>query len=226
MLLPNEPSYLEMPTTDLYLIRHGETEYNRRRIVQGRRIDARLNPTGLAQAEALAARFAATPLDAIYASTLVRAKQTAAAIAARHPSVPVRHLRDLEEMSWGVYEGEPPSERVRGAFAAMYEAWGQGEFGIPVEGGESILDVQARGLRATRAIMAEHPGETVAVVAHGRFLRVVLASLLPEYGLARMHELEHANTCVNHLTWDGTRCTARLLNCTAHLDAVETIMVE
>lgn len=82
----------------LYLVRHGETDYNRRRIMQGRRIDAPLNETGRAQAEALAERFADAPLDAIYSSTLKRADATADAIAARHPAAERHRLADLDEM--------------------------------------------------------------------------------------------------------------------------------
>jgi broad specificity phosphatase PhoE len=58
----------------------------------------------------------------------------------------------------------------------------------------------------------------VLVVTHGRFLRIVLASLLDEYGLTRMHELPHSNTAVNRLVHRKDTFEAELLNCTAHLD--------
>jgi probable phosphoglycerate mutase len=56
------------------------------------------------------------------------------------------------------------------------------------------------------------------VVTHGRYLRVLLASVLDGYGLEQMHELGHANTCVNRLVHAGDSFRAELLNCTAHLD--------
>lgn len=214
-----------MPTT-LYLVRHGETDYNRRQIMQGRRINSRLNATGRQQARALARRFAGVPLDAVYTSTLDRAIETADAVLAGRDDVPVFRLAGLDEMSWGVYEGEPSSERLQRMLDGLYAQWEAGDFSRPIEGGESILDVQARGVEAVEAIVARHPGQTVLVVSHGRLLRVVLASVLDGYGLARMHAIQHANTSVNRLVFDGARCEADLLNCTAHLDAVETLMME
>jgi broad specificity phosphatase PhoE len=67
-------------------------------------------------------------------------------------------------------------------------------------------------------MLEREEGCTVLVVTHGRFLRIVLASLLDEYGLARMHELPHSNTAVNRLVHRKDTFEAELLNCTAHLD--------
>ena len=213
-------------TLTLYLVRHGETEYNRKRIMQGRGINSDLNATGRTQAKALARRFAEIPLDAIYTSALKRADQTAQVIAEAHPDVPYHRLSDLEEMAWGIYEGMPIEPHVSEMFAEMYARWDRGEYDYAVEKGESILDVQRRALRAVETIRAAWPTGTVLILTHGRFLRVLLASLLNEYGLARMQELHHANTAVNRLIWTGDRFEADLLNSTDHLAYVETIMVE
>lgn len=207
--------------TTLYIVRHGETEYNRRRIVQGRRIDAPLNETGHAQAAALAARFAEVNLDALYASTLQRAVQTAEAVAAHHRGLAVRKVADLEEMSWGVLDGLS-IDAHQPQLQAMYDRWRAGDYGYRIEQGESILEVQQRAVRAVDAIVEAHPGETVMLVAHGRWVRVLLASLLPGYGLARMHEIKHGNTCVNRLTYKEGHYTADLMNDRSHLDAMET----
>ncbi|WP_456429519.1 histidine phosphatase family protein [Rhodocaloribacter sp.] len=211
--------------TVLYVVRHGETEYNRRRIVQGRKIDATLNEAGRRQAAALARRLAGERLDAIYASTLRRARETADAVAAKHPGIPVRHLRDLEEMSWGDYEGRPIDEHVLAMYEKMEALWQAGDFSRPVTGGESIAEVQERGLKALDHILTRHRGKTVLVVAHGRFIRVLLASILPGYGLERMREIKHANTGVNRLRFGAGAPAADLLNCTAHLEVAETAAV-
>ena len=209
-----------MPTTTLHFVRHGETEYNRQRIVQGSGIDAALNATGRAQARAVARRLAEVPLDAIYVSTLRRAIETAEEIAAAHGSVPVHQLGDLQEMAWGIYEGRPASPETNAAFADISARWRRGEFDYQIEGGESILDVQARGQRAVTHMLEQHPGETVLVVTHGRFLRVLLSTLLDEYGLERMHEIAHSNTAVNTLICRDGCFEAERINCTAHLDQV------
>ena len=208
-----------MSETTLYLVRHGETDYNRRSIVQGRGIDAVLNATGRAQAVAVAHRLAEVPFDAIYTSPLRRAAETAEAIAREQSQAPLHRLADLEEMAWGVFEGRPITPSVRQMLEAIVARWQNGEFGYRIEDGESIYDVQQRGQSAIRHILAHHAGEMVLVVTHGRFLRILLATLLEAYGLERMEEIPHANTGVNALRHHDGRFEIDLLNCTAHLDA-------
>lgn len=203
--------------TDLYFVRHGETEYNRQNIVQGGGIDSEINATGRQQAEALAQRLASASIDVVYASTLRRAKQTADILAQPHEPVSKTYLRDLEEMGWGIFEGEPPSPERDQAMEAVKSQWRQGAFDRQIEDGESILDVQRRAVRAVHHILTREAGRTVLVVTHGRYLRVLLATLLEEYDLEQMHELDHSNTCVNRLLYRGDRFQADLLNCTAHL---------
>lgn len=202
----------------LYLVRHGETEYNRLQIVQGRGIDAALNETGRSQAAAVARRLADVQLNAIYASTLRRAVETAEQIATEHRGLTVQRLDDLSEMAWGVYEGRPHSPQLKQDFEAFRERWRNGDFAFRIEGGESILDVQRRGRRAIESILKRHPGEAVLVVTHGRFLRVLLATLLEDYGLKRMEDIAHANTGLNTIHYREGRFEAHLLNCTAHLE--------
>lgn len=215
-----------MTETTLYLVRHGETEYNRLRIMQGRRINSVLNATGEAQAEALAMRLADVAFDAIYSSTLNRAGQTAIAVAAYQSNIPVFHLSDLEEMSWGVLEGEPASEKLTAILEDVHKHWQAGDYAYRIEEGESILEVQARALRALQLIVEKHAGQTILIVAHGRLLRVLLASVLEGYGLARMQDIKHTNTAINKLVYQDGRYEALLLNDTAHLEQAEVIMVE
>lgn len=206
-------------STLLYLVRHAETRYNRRGIVQGSGIDSALNDTGFVQAEALAGRLADESVDKVYASTLRRAKQTADVLSEPHEPVPKTYLRDLEEMNWGVFEGEPPSDERDEAMQAVKARWRDGAYDESIEGGESIRDVEARAQRAIRHVLSEEAGGTALIVTHGRYLRVLLASLLESYGLEDMHRLDHTNTCVNRMVYADGRFQADLLNCTAHLTA-------
>ena len=204
--------------TTLYLARHGQTDYNRDGIVQGRGVDLSLNATGRAQADRLADRLADLPLDAIYASELKRAQETAVVVARHHPHLTVHHVGDFDEMAWGVWEGKTREEDdVEAVFEEAYRRWAAGEYAYRIEGGESILEVQARALRGIEGVLARHEGETVLVVSHGRLLRVLLASALPEYGLDRMAEFRHHNTSLSRLRWDGDRFHADFLNDVGHL---------
>jgi broad specificity phosphatase PhoE len=209
-----------MPAT-IYVARHGETDYNRKRIVQGRGVNSQLNPTGRAQAERLGARLAPVSFDALYSSPLTRARQTANAVLDHQPDPkpPVRLLPGLEEIAWGDLEGVPASPATRDAFDRLHAQWSTGDFETPVPGGESIVDVQTRVLDAWQTILDEQlqTGGTALVVAHGRLMRVLLASILPGYGLERMQDVRHANTGLNILTVeDDGSIAADLLNCTRH----------
>lgn len=203
----------------LTFVRHGQTDYNADGRVQGRGIDSDLNALGRWQAERLAARFHAVPLDAVYTSSMRRTHQTAAPVLESRADLWTEPLADLDEMDWGVYEGKAASSSLKEQYQQYVERWTAGEFTHPVDGGESPQDVETRALRAIRHIRTRHEGGHVLVVTHGRLLRVLLASILPDFSLHRMQELTHENTAVSivELTPEGPR--ARLLNDTSHLDA-------
>ena len=207
------------PSFTLYLARHGETEYNRKRLMQGRSIDASLNEKGIMQAGALAERMADTSLDAVYASTLLRARETANLLAKPHGLVP-RLLPDLVEMAWGDLEGKPISE-FADYLNEVGQDWKAGKFDHPIGGAESILDVEARAKAVWAHLNAAHAdGETAFVVTHGRFLRVLLTVALPGRGLADMDQFSHSNTGVYRLSRTAGVWTLTLNNCTAHLEVV------
>lgn len=208
--------------TRVFLVRHGQTEYNLNRIMQGRRINSSLNEMGRSQAVSLGERFADVPLDAVYASSLHRAVETASAIAeANRNALTVRCRAAFDEMSWGRFEGMGSSPELQNTLDRVYAEWEAGNFGFVIEDGESILDVQKRAVDGFNEVLENHPGETILIASHGRLLRVLLASLLPEYGLPRMQELQHHNTCVNELVVDEGACRAVTLNCVRHLSSYQ-----
>lgn len=203
--------------TRVFLIRHGQTDPNRLGLIQGQGLDAPLNATGQAQAAALAARFADVPLDAVVASPMRRARATAEALAAPH-GLPVALDAGWMEMHWGVFEGLAPTDETDTVFQRIVASWAAGDYADRVDGGEPLLDVQARVLGAWQRLLDRHAGQTVAVVSHGRALRVLLASLLHADGLRGMSAFHHANTSVNELAVDAhAAVTPVVLNCTLHL---------
>lgn len=210
-----------MPATPLVItfVRHGETDYNAERRVQGRGVDSDLNATGRRQAERLAERLADAPFEAVYTSAMRRTHQTAAPILARRPGLAPTALADLDEMDWGVYEGRPPTPELREAYRGYVSAWEAGDFERAIEGGESPRDVEARARRAVASIQEAHAEGPVLVVTHGRLLRVLLTSLLPEYTLHQMQELTHSNTALSVVEFGPDGPHALSLNDTTHIDA-------
>jgi probable phosphoglycerate mutase len=158
----------------LILARHGETDWNMQRRLQGAAAPGPpLNARGCTQALALAAHIAAGPqIDAVYSSDLSRARETAAAVAAALPCAPaVREKPELRERALGAAEGRTLAE-LRAEDAAAYAAVvSRDEDAPPPGGGESVAALRARVGAALEAIAAEHPGGRVLIVTHGGVLR-------------------------------------------------------
>jgi len=149
--------------TELLLVRHGETDWNVEHRVQGH-TDRPLNETGLAQARALAAELADEHIDAIYASDLARARDTAHAIAEPR-GLAVAVLPSLREKNFGTWEGLRDDE-IRERFPeAESGPWGDAE---------TTEELAARVLGALGEIAEQHPEGRVLVVTHGGPLRAVL----------------------------------------------------
>jgi len=193
-------------STWLYLIRHGEVEG----AADGRffgRTDVPLSPTGLRQAGALARRLAAARIDAVYASDLRRARDSAAPLAATRALAPMLEPA-LREMAMGRWEGLTFGE-IRRRDPGAVRRWAADLVACPFPGGESLLELRARVLPALGRILARHPGRRIAVVAHGGPNRVILAEAL---GLPLAHLLrlaqDYAAWSVIEYRADGVRLHA------------------
>ncbi|GLD93656.1 hypothetical protein PINS_up002261 [Pythium insidiosum] len=204
--------------TRLYLCRHGQTEYNRLCKYQGRGVDTVLNGMGLLQATCLAHAMRHVPLRAIYSSSLRRAFETATLVSKFHPKIELQPFSELEEMSFGVMEGQDHA-LFEDLVDSVHAQWERGDFGVRFPSGECPLDVVARGVSRINELMETTQGQDhVLIVAHGRFNKVVLAQMLDGH-LNNMHELHQDNTCVNVVDYDhDTRqYHAVALNNTIHL---------
>lgn len=202
----------------LYLCRHGQTDYNLQRKLQGRGVNMPLNEEGLEQARCLAKAMKDVPLTAIYSSALKRAFQTADAVAQLHPKLEVQPFHEVEEMSFGDLEGHP-MELHEEQIHTMFKRWQAGEFNVRWPKGENPLDVVARGKgKIDEVLIKTPPKEQVLMVTHGRFNKIVLAALL-HGDLTHMAEIDQDNTCVNVVDFDHATQTyhAMALNSISHL---------
>lgn len=151
----------------------------------------------------------------MYSSPLSRARDTAAAIAAPH-RLPVVAVDALKEIALGKWEGLTIGE-VAARYPAQLAARRRDPLRVAPQGGETIGDVRARVLPAVRAIIAAHPGETIAIVAHGAVNKAVLLSVLglPLESYGRMAQ---DNAAFNVLEWDGDAVRVAAFNQTGHLE--------
>ena len=206
-----------MAVTNIYLARHGETEFNRCNQIQGRGIDVSLNETGQEQARAIARWLQTVELHRIYSSSLKRSKETASLIAQTF-DLEVESHQDLDEMNFGIFEGRPISE-IKSELEDLHLTWKNGDVDHASENGESPQAVLNRAGTKLDAIMSEHPGANLLFVLHGRLLRIVLSRWM-EYGLQNMHHIPHTNGALYHIRWDGNSFEPVYLNKTEHLEKV------
>ena len=161
---------VEIPTTRICLVRHGETEWNMERRIQGQ-IDIALNPTGLDQAAAAGHWLRKAGIGALYSSDLRRAWVTAQAIGAALGLTPVA-VPELRERRYGIFEGLTYDE-ARARFPEGYAAFARRDVDYSFDGGESLKEMAARVTGKLEEIAAAHPWQNVAVVLHGGVLDIV-----------------------------------------------------
>jgi broad specificity phosphatase PhoE len=180
---------LELPpreeSTRLVLVRHAETNAAMRGHCYGR-LDVGLSPEGRRQARELGAALGDARLAAVYSSPLVRALDTAAAIAAPHGLEPVAD-DGLREIDFGEVEGLL-YEEIEAERPELFRQWTETPGSVRFPGGEALADLRARVLPTVAEIRERHAGEVVALVAHGGVIRVVLAEALdlPDGALFRL----------------------------------------
>jgi probable phosphomutase (TIGR03848 family) len=167
-----------MPT--VILVRHGRSGANQAGILAGRTPGVRLDETGQRQAVALAERLAGVPLAAVVSSPLERCRQTAAEIVRRHPGLRVRSDKRLTECEYGEWTGKALKDLVKDPLWPIVQ---QHPSGVTFPGGESMREMQQRGVDAIRAhdkaIGEQHGAHAVWVaVSHGDVIKAIVADAL------------------------------------------------
>jgi probable phosphoglycerate mutase len=201
-------------TTRLFVIRHGETDWNASGRLQGQ-LDIPLNDRGRAQAAALGAALADEPIDAVYASDLARAVQTATALA-RPRSLPVQQDSALRERGFGALEGLLYAE-IEQQHPEALRRWRAREPDYAVGGGESLLDFSARCVAAVERLAAAHAGQVIAIVCHGGVLDCLYrAAARIELQAPRHWELGNAG--INRLLWSDSGLSLIGWNDRGHLE--------
>lgn len=208
--------------TELILIRHGETDWNRELRFQGQ-VDVPLNATGHEQARRLAQRLVqdAVAADHLVSSDLVRTRQTAQPVLdALLPQLRMDALTDpgLREQHFGIVDGM----RVPDIKAQHPEAWAQwlrfqADSGMP--GGETTRQFHARALAALQRLAQQHAGRTVVVVTHGGVLDMVWRTARG-LGLDGPRQSEIPNAALNRVRLRGDAIDILHWADTRHLDGL------
>jgi probable phosphoglycerate mutase len=204
--------------TELILIRHGETDWNRELRFQGQ-LDVPLNAVGHEQARRVAERLAGERVQQLVSSDLQRARQTAEPLGA-HPLQPVPLIPELDaglrEQHFGMAEGLCVAD-IKRQHAEAWAQWVRFDADYAFAGGESTRQFHARVMGAVQALAARYARQTLVVVTHGGVLDMIYRTArgLPLSG-PRQSEIPNAGINRLRLRGDGTLEIVRWAD-TAHL---------
>ena len=184
----------------LYFIRHGESESNRKQYFAGQ-IDAPLTELGHEQARLVATFFRDIPLNAVYASDLSRATETARPTADQH-GLPVIPEPGLREVNTGDLEGVPFTQ-LSAKYPEQYAVWNTDIGNVSFPNGETMVEAALRAQEAVCRIAEAHPHGTVAVASHGAVIRAMFA--LWEHGSVRamQHTAWAPNASVSEVAYEN-----------------------
>ena len=212
-----------MALQKIYLVRHGQTDYNLQGIVQGSGIDASLNDKGRRQAQAFYNAYKSIPFQRIYTSKLKRSQESVVAFV--KDGIPHEEYVALNEISWGSREGQRITPEEDAYYHQMLKEWQDGKTNLPIEGGESPDEVAHRQKPFIDLIKSRPEDETILVCMHGRAMRILLCQLL-NYPLRSMDNFEHENLGLYLIHYASSQFTVELHNNTDHLKSLEAIKEE
>jgi phosphoserine phosphatase len=180
-----------MPTDKLiYLIRHGETELNRQRIVQGSGVDSSLNDKGRAQGKAFFEQYHHVPFEAVITSRLKRTHETVQPFL--QMGLPWKMTADINEISWGTHEGRTGTPEMIVEYEKMVTQWQAENYDAGLPEGETANQLAERCQRFVNYLRIR-PEKTLLICSHGRAIRCLLTCLLQQ-PLSMMEMYEHSNT--------------------------------
>lgn len=203
-----------MRSKKIYLVRHGQTDYNLKGIIQGSGIDAPLNDTGREQARRFYEAYRDVPFDKVYTSNLRRTKESVEGFL--KDGIPHSTFSGLNEIHWGAKEGKPFTPEDHDEYRRVVGCWQGGDYNVCIEGGESPQQVLERLNEALEHILANEDEEHILICMHGRAMRVFLCLLL-SYDLKHMDMFEHTNLCLYKLIYTGTLFQLERFNDSQHL---------
>ncbi|AGB18964.1 histidine phosphatase family protein [Thermoanaerobacterium thermosaccharolyticum] len=201
-------------STRLFIVRHGETSWNKLKKIQGiSNVD--LTDEGVKQAYLLSQRLKHEKIDVIFSSDLDRAYKTASLIA-KEFDLDVIKLQEFREISFGVWEGLTIGE-IEKLYKDLYYTWRTNPSEAIIDGAETLEAVQKRILSMTYKIVEQYKNKNILIVSHGTSIKALILGLL-NLDLSFYPKIRQDNTALNIIDIkDDGNCVLVLLNDTCHL---------
>ena len=203
-----------MAAKKIYLIRHGQTDYNLKGIVQGSGVDTSLNETGRRQAESFFEAYKNIPFKKIYTSSLKRSIESVQQFI--ELGIPWEKHAGLNEISWGIRDGKIVRSEDNDYYLKMTGEWKKGNVDVKSEGGESPVEVEERIKKVMKIIISKEEEDPVLICMHGRAMRILLASVI-HGNLKCMDDFHHENLCLYVLNYEGEQFNLERHNDVEHL---------
>lgn len=200
----------------VYIVRHGETEWNAQGRIQGH-TDIGLSEKGREQARAVARRLTEVPFDVAYSSDLSRTRETAQIVLGER-SIPLHSTPQLREYNKGVFEGLTAQEYSL-RYPELYQASLVNDPDFAPPGGETIRQTTARMAQLVAQLRERHLDETVLIVGHGGSLRSLIVSLLA-FPLEANWKFVMRNCALSIIYTYPDNAVLHLYNDTSHLDGL------
>lgn len=195
----------------LYIIRHAETEYNRRGIIQGSEVDSDINDIGESQANSFYEYYKDIIFDKIYVSDLKRTFQTIRRFTENGSSY--EKLKEFNEISWGVNQGK--SDDLED-YSKLIDTWLAGNLDNKFEEGESPNEMSVRLIKGFNKVL-DDDYDTVLLCIHGRALRILLSKII-DNDLTKMDKYVHSNTGLYILEYKNDKYEILGSNLRDHLE--------
>jgi len=202
--------------TEIILVRHGRTPWNKDKIFRGT-FDIPHDEVGQEEVRLAGEWLKGETIHAAYSSPLSRARDTAEAIA-RHHGLEVHDLPGLIDLNYGDWQGVPLAE-VKVKYADLYRQWETAPHTVRFPHGETLEEVRARALNAVNEVLQRHPGQVVLLAAHRVVNKVLIAAFI---GLDNSHfwRIGQDTAAINRFQWTGSTWNIMLINDTCHLSSM------
>lgn len=203
-----------MTKKTLYIYRHGRTRYNLEHRVQGRGVNSSLDAHGLAQRDAFFEHYQAEGFELLLASSLKRSQESIAPFGLQLEQ-DIWHWPELDEVSWGIFEGQASTPEMHQNYKSLMNTWGRGEYSARIPQGESALEMAGR-LRLALHKIEQLPQQKILICTHGATLSF-LSALLQGQELKALRQYKHHNTGLSIFEQDGPHYRLKTQNEIEHL---------
>lgn len=209
-------------TTTIYIVRHGETDWNRRNVFRGT-FDIPLNENGRVQAHLTANALREKSIEAAYTSPLSRARETAHAVLQPHKIRAITH-EGLIDMDYGEWTGKT-KEEVMCQWPGEYTDWVSRPWETRPPGGNSLQEIFDTSFEALKSLGRRHTGGAIALFSHRVINKLLMIGALG-LGLERFPYITQGNCCYNELVFSNNEFVIKSINNTSHITNMGTDILQ